>query len=89
MNRQVSSKKPLKVELKNAESKYKTFTDLEDLYIPGLFIGFRVCEDRVKSMRMCKFACISSKKGTFNAPSSYVPQHKITRRIRKKPFMQI
>ena len=38
MIRQVSSKKPLKVQLKNAESKYKTPTDLEDPYFPTLFM---------------------------------------------------
>ena len=38
MIHQVASKKPFKVELKNAESKYKTPTDLEDPYLPPLFV---------------------------------------------------
>ena len=56
MIRQVSSKKSLKVELKNAESKYKTPTDLEDPYLPGLFVfqGMRGSGKTYACVQMCR-----------------------------------
>ena len=56
MIRQVSSKKPLKVELKNAESKYKTPKDLEDPYLPALFVfqGMRGSGKTYACVQMCR-----------------------------------
>ena len=56
MIRQVASKKPLKVELKNAESKYKTPTDLEDPYLPALFVfqGMRGSGKTYACVQMCR-----------------------------------
>ena len=55
MIRKVSSKKPLKVELKNAESKYKTPTDLEAPYLPALFVfqGMRGSGKTYAYVQMC------------------------------------
>ena len=56
MIHQVASKKPLKVELKNAESKYKTPTDLEDPYLPALFVfqGMRGSGKTYACVQMCR-----------------------------------
>jgi len=56
MIRQVRSKRPLEVSLKNTESKYKTPTALEDPYLPGLFVfqGMRGSGKTYSCVQMCR-----------------------------------
>ena len=79
---------PLKVELKNAEDKDKIPTDLQDPYLPGLFVyqGIRGLGKTYAYVQICRHL---KQKGTVNTHSCYVFLLVITTRIRKKPFIQI